>query len=765
MVDGFVQFLNNPIIQNILAAAIYEGGKFIFKKTLGAEKETAGWQLTDSLEKALYQSESDLGWTHDTEAISETFFSTLFPFSKSFNISTLEEVFQKAIGRPISQSELDTWITNVLDQISQPEHETLFRFLQLNHILLPSNPQQPLKPSPILTPGASVWDDQNILARDEFIDGLCADFSQYPRRIQLVGMGGIGKTEILNKLYAKLAAKPAECGFDFVGLVHFSGSIESDLGQQIEYPAQYHGFQGEKAALSYLHDLCIERHVLLLIDDVRAQQPLPKRDDKTLEFLMTLNASVLLASRVPFPQFERRNVDVLPTEECIKIFERQYDRAVDIEEVRSLLTKIIEDKAGQNTLVVNRLGSMAKAPCWSIKELFDQLENLEFSIPIDSANDETLQLEIKKLYTIDETFTPAEINILEAFSIFPAIPLALNLCKEWLSEDAGVEPDECARILARLAQRTWLVRHEGEKGASSPMYSMHQVVREAVKEQRNAEYSKHFGLIRSCKNSLQQSTEKYEFSIAAQIIPFAATIFEQIHEENTAIAVLSDAIGKYYEVTAAYSLALQWRQIAGTLAARAFGIEHQNTAVAYNNLAGVYKEQGDFPKALEWYFKALAISEKVLGKDHPHTAATYSNIALVYHEQGDYPKALEWYYKDLVISVKELGEELPDTSTTYNNIAGVYRSQGDYSKALEWLIKALVIREKEFGKEHPDTAITYNNIAGVYYEQGAYYTAMEWLQKAFLIFEAKLGPDHPSTKNARFGIDLITAKLAESSPT
>ncbi len=485
MVDGFVQFLNNPIIQNILAAAIYEGGKFIFKKTLGAEKENAGWQLTDSLERALYQTESDLGWTHETEAINETFFSSLFPFSKSFSIATLQEVFQKAIGRPITESELDTWIANVLDQISRSEHETLYRFLQLNHILIPESPRPSLIASPILTPGASVWDDQNILARDEFIVSLCSDFTgNHPHHIQLLGMGGIGKTEILNKLYAKLAAKPAECGFDFVGLIHFSGSIESDLGQQIEPPKGYLGMQGAEAALRYLRDVCTEHRVLLLVDDIRAQQPLPKAKDNPLQYLTTLGASVLLASRVPFPQFEGRKVDVLPTEECIKIFERQYGRAVNGEEERKLLTKIIEEKAGQNTLIVNRLGGMAKDPGWSIKELFDHLEAQHFSIPKGAADDETLQLEIKKLYILDKNFTPVEISILEAFSIFPAIPLALDLCKEWLSEDAGAEPDDCARILAGLAQKTWLIRHDGEEGASAAMYSMHQVVREAVKGQQ-----------------------------------------------------------------------------------------------------------------------------------------------------------------------------------------------------------------------------------------------------------------------------------------
>jgi tetratricopeptide (TPR) repeat protein len=757
VVDWLVKLFQDPTVSSLLTAVAVEGGKAIYQKLLRAEQNTPEWQLFDSLDRAFFQTETDLSRKHDTEAIRETFFSELFDFSSAFSIDTLKQVFQDALGRPATDHELNVWVSNVVKQIALPEHEVLFRYLQTLHILPNELTQQPQKPSPILTPGASVWDDKNILARDEFINSLCADFTEHPRRIQLVGMGGIGKTEILNKLYAKLASKHSECGFDFVGLVHFSGSIESDIAQQIEYPAQYHGLQGEKAALSYLHDLCMEHRVLLLVDDIRAQQPLPKAKDNPLQYLTTLGASVLLASRVPFPQFEGRKVDVLPTEECIKIFERQYGRAVNGEEERKLLTKIILDKAGQNTLIVNRLGGMAKDPGWAIKELFDHLETQQFSIPKGAADDETLQLEIKKLYILDKDFTPAEISILEAFSIFPAIPLTLDLCKEWLSLDAGVEPDDCARILTKLTQKTWLVRHEAENSYIS-LYSMHQVVREAVKGQLVIEGSTHVGLIDACTEALNQSTNNYIFAVAAQIIPFATTVFEEIKEENEPVAFLSDAIGNYYYKTASYTLAMHWRKKAATLAEKVFGVEHENTAGAYNNIACICESQGNYPNALEWHLKALEVKEKVLGKKHPSTATTYNNIAGVYDTQGDYSKALEWYLKALFIREKVLGKEHPSAATTYNNIATVYFNLGDYPKALEWYSKALDILEKVLGKDHPYTATTYNNIALVYKKQGDYPKALEWYFKALNIREKVLGKEHPDTATTYNNIAVVYCK-------
>ncbi len=667
------------------------------------------------------------------------------------------------MGRPAIDHELNVWVSNVVKQIALPEHEVLFRYLQTLHILPNELTQQPPKPSPILTPGASVWDDQNILARDEFIDSLCADFTEHPRRIQLVGMGGIGKTEILNKLYAKLAAKPAECGFDFVGLVHFSGSIEVDLGQQIEPPKGYLGMQGTEAALRYLRDVCTEHRVLLLVDDVRGQQPLPRRDDKTLRYLTTLNASVLLASRVPFPQFEGRKVDVLPIEECIEIFEKQFGKPVTSEQEKNLLVEIIKDRAGQNTLIVNRLGAMARDFDWSMSELLAQLKERGFKISADAADNEHLQKKISKLYTLDKDFTPAEISILEAFSIFPAIPLALDLCKEWLSSDAGVEPDECARILAGLAQKTWLVRHEAAENSSKAMYSMHQMVREAVKGQQKIDGSAHIDLVGACAEALKQNTNNYILTVAAQILPFATTIFEEIHEENAPVAILSDAIGNYFEKIAAYSIALHWRQIAVTIAEKVFGTEQPNTAVTYNNIALVYSNLGDYPKALEWFFKSLEIEEKVLGKERPTLGTIYNNIAGVYFQQGDHKKALEWFFKAVNIQEIVLENEHPDIAATYNNIAGVYICQGDYLRALEWFSKALDIRESILGKEHPDTAVIYNNIALVYHRQGDYLKALEWFFKALTIEEKILGKEHPNTATVYSNIAAVYDELGDYS--
>jgi tetratricopeptide (TPR) repeat protein len=52
------------------------------------------------------------------------------------------------------------------------------------------------------------------------------------------------------------------------------------------------------------------------------------------------------------------------------------------------------------------------------------------------------------------------------------------------------------------------------------------------------------------------------------------------------------------------------------------GLDHPDTAVTLNNLAGLHKVMGKHAEALSLYERSLAIAEAKLGPDHPDTAVT-----------------------------------------------------------------------------------------------------------------------------------------------
>ena len=108
-------------------------------------------------------------------------------------------------------------------------------------------------------------------------------------------------------------------------------------------------------------------------------------------------------------------------------------------------------------------------------------------------------------------------------------------------------------------------------------------------------------------------------------------------------------------------------------------------ATSLNNLAALYKAQGDYAKAEPLHKRSLAIRQKALGPDHPSVATSLNNLAELYRTQGDYAKAEPLYNRSLVILEKALGPDHPNVAASLENLAGLYRAtkRGAQAEALE----------------------------------------------------------------------------------
>ena len=62
---------------------------------------------------------------------------------------------------------------------------------------------------------------------------------------------------------------------------------------------------------------------------------------------------------------------------------------------------------------------------------------------------------------------------------------------------------------------------------------------------------------------------------------------------------------------------------------KVLGSEHPNLSDYFNNLAGLYFEQGKYTEAEPFYQKSIAIWEKSLLSDHPKLALVYENYGLL----------------------------------------------------------------------------------------------------------------------------------------
>ena len=122
--------------------------------------------------------------------------------------------------------------------------------------------------------------------------------------------------------------------------------------------------------------------------------------------------------------------------------------------------------------------------------------------------------------------------------------------------------------------------------------------------------------------------------------------------------ILNEEVLKLYRA-GKYERAVIVAQEAYKVAENSVGPDHPDVATSLNNLAGLYRTQGNYAKAEPLYKRSLSIREKALGSDHPDVATSLNNLAALYDTQGNYAKAEPLYKRSLSIDEKSARSRPP----------------------------------------------------------------------------------------------------------
>lgn len=560
------------------------------------------------------------------------------------------------------------------------------------------------------------------------------------------GKGRDSKTQIFKMLFNKFRVKSSEDAkesFSYIGYIEYNEDMGSSLQNCLKFKEQDDSKQNQKAAWKELEYLASKGKLLLFVDNVNVSMG----EDSGLKRLMSIPGAIVLASRrrALSKEFEPYRIGFLSTEECREIYEK-----IRFENSRKKVTKkevpdleyIIHTLAARHTITVELLAHLARTNNWTVKELREKLEKNGFQLEYMDEEDKlvNIQKSYETLYDMS-VLTEAEQNILEAFSIFPYIPLKAEICNQWLLADIGV--GEKNYVLTKLYQKGWL-----QFDIEQESYSMHPVFAQFIYEKCRPTMKMHAGLVEACRRCLEIPKNGVALE-CRKFIPFAENIVEKLDmgkgmEQVGFIAVFVDLLLYVAEYKKAENLSKRRLEIERGIK----GENHLDTAKSYNNLAYVYEQQGELDKAEKLYEKSLRIKESILGEEHPETVVGYNNLAGVYESQGKYKKAKELYEKNLRIRESLFGEEHSETAMGYNNLAVVYERQGEYKKAEELYEKGLRIRERVLGEEHRYTARSYYNLGEIYARQGEYKKAEELYEKSLRIKVSLFGEEHPDTANS-----------------
>ncbi|USP81615.1 TPR-like protein [Curvularia clavata] len=180
---------------------------------------------------------------------------------------------------------------------------------------------------------------------------------------------------------------------------------------------------------------------------------------------------------------------------------------------------------------------------------------------------------------------------------------------------------------------------------------------------------------------------------------------------------------------------------------KVLGYNHPDTLASMNNLAQVLDKQGKYEEAETMHRQALARKENVLGYEHPSTLNSMGNLATVLDSQGKYEEAEAMHRQTLVLSKKVLKHNHPDTLTSMSNLAVLLDRQGKYKEAEMINRETLALSEKVLGHEHPDTLMSIYCLACLLTNRRFYKESFTLFERACAGYEAVLGKDHPTTRS------------------
>jgi tetratricopeptide (TPR) repeat protein len=205
----------------------------------------------------------------------------------------------------------------------------------------------------------------------------------------------------------------------------------------------------------------------------------------------------------------------------------------------------------------------------------------------------------------------------------------------------------------------------------------------------------------------------------------------------------------YLEVLRNVSLASSFMHTALKIQVEKFGKSSLEAAHVYNNLGNVYFEQSDIKQAISYYQKGLSNKLRNLESNAIEIAYSYNNLGISYLELKDMQKAIEFLSKAMEIMKIHLDESDISITTIYLNLGIAYDEINKFDKAESYLNLAYNIRSKIFKPPNPDVADCLLNLGILHRKMNKKKQGLQEITQACEILNECLGSDHPSTINAK----------------
>ncbi|KAI5456159.1 hypothetical protein BGZ63DRAFT_96455 [Mariannaea sp. PMI_226] len=172
--------------------------------------------------------------------------------------------------------------------------------------------------------------------------------------------------------------------------------------------------------------------------------------------------------------------------------------------------------------------------------------------------------------------------------------------------------------------------------------------------------------------------------------------------------------------------------------------DHPSRLASQHVLGGAYQANGQIKEAVKLLEHVVAIWEEALAEDHPDRLASQHVLARAYQANGQIKEAVELLEYVVIIRKEALAEDHPSRLTSQHELARAYQANGQIKEAVKLLEHVVAIWEEALAEDHPDRLASQHELAGAYQANGQIKEAVELLEHVVAIQKEALAEDHPS---------------------
>ncbi|KAH7303118.1 P-loop containing nucleoside triphosphate hydrolase protein, partial [Stachybotrys elegans] len=133
------------------------------------------------------------------------------------------------------------------------------------------------------------------------------------------------------------------------------------------------------------------------------------------------------------------------------------------------------------------------------------------------------------------------------------------------------------------------------------------------------------------------------------------------------------------------------------------GVEDDASLASTSLFASVLRDQGRWEEAEKLFVQVMETRKNKLGADHPSTLTSMANLASTFWNRGRWEEAEKLEVQVMETRKNKLGADHPDTLTSMANLACTWKSQGRDSDALAMMKDCVQAQQRILGQKHPNT--------------------------------------------------------------